>query len=83
MAKIKLGDIVKDRISGFTGIVIARTEWLYGCTGIGVKPTKSNKLKDDGTPADIQWFDEPSLTATAKKAGGLVSGGGPSNRAGQ
>ena len=82
MAKIKLGDIVQDRISGFKGIVIARTEWLYGCTGIGVKPTKSKKLKDDGTPADIQWFDEPSLDSTAKDPGGPVVSGGPSAQKG-
>ena len=80
MAKIKLGDIVTDRISGYEGIVIARTEWLYGCTGIGVQSTG---LKDDGTKRDTQWFDEPSLDKAAKKAGGLVEGGGPSNRAGQ
>ena len=77
---IKLGQIVRDRISGFEGIVIARTEWLYGCTGIGVR---SKTLKEDGTIRDTQWFDEPTLDATAQDPGGVVSDGGPSNRAGK
>lgn len=56
--EIKLGDKVKDKISGFIGIVVACTDWMHGCTRIGVQPTK---LKDDGTLIDAQWFDLPQL----------------------
>lgn len=57
VGKTKLGDKAKDPITGFTGIVIARTEHLYGCVQCGVK---SKELKD-GMPINAQWFDEPSL----------------------
>jgi len=51
---IDLGSKVKDMITGFTGIAIARTEWLYGCTRIVIE---SQELKD-GKPVAPSWFDE-------------------------
>lgn len=36
---IKLGDKVKDKISGFEGLATARSEFLYGCVRILVEPT--------------------------------------------
>lgn len=29
--QVNLGDRVKDQVTGFEGIAIARTEWLFGC----------------------------------------------------
>jgi len=55
--RINLGDKAKDIVTGFEGICVARTEWLNGCTRIGLQ---SDKLKD-GVPTDIQTFDEPQL----------------------
>ena len=40
---INLGDTVKDKISGFTGVVVARTEWLYGCIRLAVQSQKTTK----------------------------------------
>ena len=54
---INLGDKAKDKVTGFEGIAVARTEWLNGCTRIGLQ---SDKLKD-GLPTDIHTFDEPQL----------------------
>lgn len=51
---IKLGSKVRDNITGFEGIAVARTEHLHGCARITIEPTK---LKD-GKPIDAQWFDE-------------------------
>jgi hypothetical protein len=51
----RLGDLAKDIVSGFTGIVIARTEWLNRCVRVTLGPTK---LQKDGKPADNQTFDE-------------------------
>ena len=51
---IDLGSKVKDMITGFTGIAIGRTEWLYGCTRIVVE---SQELKD-GKTVKPEWFDE-------------------------
>ena len=42
---IKLGDKVKDKISGYKGIVTAIAKYLNGCTRILIEPTK---LDDDG-----------------------------------
>jgi len=54
---INLGDTVKDKISGYKGIVIAITAWLHGCKRVTVQ---SQKLKD-GKPLDNFTFDEPQL----------------------
>jgi hypothetical protein len=50
---IQLGDKVKDRVTGFTGIVISRTEWLNGCIRIGIQP---QELKD-GKSIEAEWYD--------------------------
>ena len=63
----KLGDKVKDSITGFEGIAIGKCEYLNGCISIQVK---SQELKD-GKTIEAEWFDEQRLTATSKaKAGG-------------
>jgi len=54
---IKLGQKVKDKITGMEGVAIGRTEWMHGCIRIVVQPTA---LKD-GVPQDAQTFDEPQL----------------------
>jgi len=55
--RIKLGQEVKDRVSGFKGIVVGRTEYLHGCLRLLVQPA----TKDDGTLIDPLSFDEPDL----------------------
>ena len=56
--KFNLGDKVKDAITGFSGIIIGRTEWLNRCVRYGIqseKLTKENKLPES------QWIDEEQL----------------------
>ncbi len=53
-----LGKKVRDKISSFEGIAIAKTEWLYGCIRYGVQ---SEKLNKDGEVPEAQWFDETQL----------------------
>ncbi len=72
--KINLGDKAKDKVTGFEGIVVARTVYLNGCARIGLQ---SDKLKD-GLPTETQWFDEPQLTlvkAQKIKTGSRDTGG--------
>ena len=57
MAKIKLGQKVRDSITGMEGTAIARTEFLYGCVRIAVQP---KELKD-GVPLGSIYVDEPQL----------------------
>lgn len=55
--KLQLGDTVRDTITGFQGVAVGRTAWLYGCDRIGVEPREMK----DGKPIDIVWFDEARL----------------------
>lgn len=55
--QLALGDKVKDKVTGYTGIVIGWHQWLYGCARLTVQ---SQSLKD-GKPIDNQTFDEPQL----------------------
>ena len=54
---IKLGDLAKDTITGFEGVVIAITEWLHGCRRMTLQP----KALKDGSPIASATFDEPQL----------------------
>lgn len=62
---IEVADEVQDRITGFKGIAIARTEWLNGCVRLTVQP---QELKD-GKPIDAQAFDEEQLALLEKGKG--------------
>lgn len=55
---VKLGDRVKDEVTGFEGIAVARTTWLHGCDRICVQPEKLDK---DGKVVDGITFDENQL----------------------
>jgi len=68
---IRLGNKVKDNITGFAGIAVARAEYLNGCISVQVQ---SIKLKD-GLPIEAEWFDEQRLTDTSG-----ATAGGPQDR---
>ena len=73
---IKLGDIVRDTVSGFEGVVIAEHQWLHGCKRLSVQPQKLH----DGKPIEAQCFDEPQLELVqARKVQGKRDTGGPRN----
>ena len=75
MGKIQLGDKVRDRVTGFEGVVIGGTQWHTGCTTYGVKPLA---LKDSA-PIDAVWIDEIQLEIV-KKA--FVEFSGPKDQGG-
>jgi hypothetical protein len=54
---VRLGDRVKDQISGLVGIATGRAEYLYGCVRVVVSPT----VEKDGKPVEGSWFDEEQL----------------------
>jgi hypothetical protein len=58
MTKVNLGDKASDTVSGFSGICVARTEWLNGCWRMTLQPQGLDK---DGKPQDTQTFDEFQL----------------------
>ena len=57
------GDEVRDKITDFTGIVVARADWLHGCERYGLQ---SRELKD-GRPLEIEWFDVDTLELAARQ----------------
>lgn len=74
--KIELGDKVRDQVTGYEGIAVARTEWLHGCARITVQPANLDK---DGKPPETVTFDELQLTRVVEQvvASGNRGTGGP------
>lgn len=58
---ITLGSKVKDYVTDFKGIAIARVEYLNGCISIEVQA----KMKDDIIPESV-WIDEQQLDNKSK-----------------
>ena len=54
---INLGDEVKDKVTGFVGIVTGKAEYLFGCVRCAVQ----SSVKEDKTIPDAYWIDEESL----------------------
>lgn len=59
---LDLGDRIKCRISGFSGIVESATDFLHGCRRLGVGP----ETLHEGKSIAREYFDEPELELTAK-----------------
>jgi len=55
---ISLGSLVCDNITGFEGIAVSRTEYLFGCARMGVQP---EGLTQNNKPFDEEYFDEHRL----------------------
>lgn len=78
--KFNFGTTVRDNITGFTGVITARVEYMNGCVQYGVLPLK---LKD-GVVQDEYWLDEGRIQVVkeskkAKKKSAEARPGGPQN----
>ncbi len=62
--ELALGDVARDTITGFEGVIIARATWISACDRLVLQPTK---LKDDGQPRDNHGFDATSCVIVSKK----------------
>lgn len=51
---VKLGDKVKDVITGFEGIATGWLQYIHGCKRLLIAPP----VDKDGKLLDGQWFDE-------------------------
>jgi len=58
MKPIHLGDVARDEVTGFEGVVIAETKWLNGCLRLTLQPQKLDK---QGKPYETQTFDIEQL----------------------
>lgn len=54
---INLGDVARCTITGFTGVVVSRTEYLQGCRRLALQ----SQTLHEGRPVDWIAFDEPVL----------------------
>ena len=70
---LKLGDIARDKITGFEGVVICISDWLNGCQRVSVQP----RTLKDGKTIDYEVFDAEQIeivtvvpVAEQRKAGG-------------
>lgn len=66
---IVLGSTVRDKISGFEGVAVGRTTYLFGCVRVEVTPNKCDSGKVN---TDAFVFDEPQLEVIAEPAADLV-----------
>ena len=57
MNEIILGKRVKDKVTGFIGIAVARCVYLNGCVQYHVSPS----VDKDGNERKDQWIDEAQL----------------------
>jgi hypothetical protein len=51
MEEIELGDKVKDLITGFVGIAVAKTTFINGCTQISIAEQTKKKPSQEGDPS--------------------------------
>jgi len=60
MSQIKLGDEVRDAVTGFKGIAVSKVEYLTGCMQYGV----SGGVDKEGRPTSTEYFDFQRLEPT-------------------
>lgn len=60
--KIKLGNKVRDKVTGYEGVATARVEYLNGCVQYCVKP----KVGSDGKMPDHEYIDIQQLEVVSE-----------------
>lgn len=55
---LPLGARAKDRITGFMGVLMARTTWMWGCDRYAIQPEALDK---DGKTIEAEWFDDARI----------------------
>ena len=51
---VEIGDRVRDKLTGFTGIAYGKWSCMTGCVVFDVHPP----MKEDGTVPESKWVDE-------------------------
>lgn len=57
--KFEKGEVLRDRLTGYEGVVVARTDYITGCARYSLQPRIL--AKDTGRPQDWTTFDEGML----------------------
>lgn len=74
-AVVELGDQVRDKVTGFKGIVTGQAQYLTGCKQVMVTP----RVGDDGKYVDACWLDVDRVEMIGKGVVkiDIVDNGGP------
>lgn len=59
-----MGDLLKDKVTGYEGVVMGITLYFTGCVHYGLS---SRKVKEDGTINSWEWFDSTRLDLVKEK----------------
>ncbi len=62
--KIGLGDVARDKISGFEGVVTGVADFLHACHRLQLQPAKVDD--ETGKPKATAFFDSPQLELVKK-----------------
>lgn len=62
--KFELGTILKDKVTGFKGVLMGRSDYVTGCRQYGLQ---KQGLDEQGKVPDWAWFDEGRLKVVGKK----------------
>ena len=78
-ANFRLGDKLKDTVTGFQGIAISVSFWLNGCVQFALKPP----VDKDGKVQEADWVDQQQLELVKpeRKRAKSPSTGGPKSDA--
>lgn len=60
--QFELGKQARDKITGFKGIIVGRSEFIFGCNRYGLSP----KVGKDGRYMESEWFDEGRIVIIGK-----------------
>jgi hypothetical protein len=61
---LELGDLARDRITGYKGVAVAKTEWINGCMRWTLQACKLTK---DGAQSPTECFDEEQIAVVRKR----------------
>ena len=61
-AKYALGDLLRDKVTGFSGVVMVIALYSTGCLHYGLSPRQPKKNQDGGiSDPNWIWYDESRL----------------------
>lgn len=60
-----LGKLVKDKVTGFSGIVTGKAEYLTGCAQYLISP----KCAENGAMVEGHWYDEGRIEIVGEGIG--------------
>jgi hypothetical protein len=64
MFKFKLGQEVKEVVTGYKGIIMVRSEYFTGCNHYGIQ---NKEITSEGKVKEWEYFDESRLVTTQTK----------------